>query len=190
MDKKYKVIAICGKSASGKDTVQKEMCRDKDFHKIISTTTRPRRQNEVEGVDYYYVDSQEMFNKIADGTMLEATFFDVAPNETWFYGTSVEALSKDRINVGVFNIDGIFNLRENDEIELFCVYLDAPGKIRLLRSLNREDNPNVDEIIRRYSADEKDFLGAEEDTDLKIITDGRLSLHKIVKTIKTKAFKG
>ena len=37
------------------------------------------------------------------------------------------------------------------------IYIKTLPKIRLLRQLQRENNPNCDEIIRRYSTDQKDF---------------------------------
>ena len=84
--------------------------------------------------------------------MLEATVF-----RDWCYGTSLDSLNLDGINVGVFNVDGIDILYDNPHIDLYVVLVEAPAKVRLIRSLNREENPDVDEIIRRYLADEKDF---------------------------------
>ena len=84
--------------------------------------------------------------------MLETTNFN-----NWYYGTSIDSLSNDKINIGVFNPDGIMSLLEDDRIELEIYYITAKGKTRLIRQLNREENPDVDEIIRRYDADEIQF---------------------------------
>ena len=47
---KTKIIAIFGKSGAGKDALQKFLIKlYPDFNKIISFTTRPKRDNEVEG---------------------------------------------------------------------------------------------------------------------------------------------
>ena len=46
---------------------------------------------------------------------------------------------------------------KRDDVELITVYLRRPAKLRLLGQLNREENPNVSEIIRRAAADEIDF---------------------------------
>ena len=53
---KYKVIAICGKSAAGKDTLLQAMLNvlGNEVHEIISHTTRPPREGEVEGKNYYF----------------------------------------------------------------------------------------------------------------------------------------
>ena len=84
--------------------------------------------------------------------MLEATVFN-----DWFYGTSLSTLSADTINVGVFNPAGIEAMIYNPEVDLEVYYTEASAKTRLLRQLNREENPDVYEIIRRFKADMADF---------------------------------
>lgn len=154
MKNKIKVIAICGKSAAGKDTLLQEILKlnRPDIHEIISCTTRPPREGEVHGKNYYFLSNQEFADKIENGEMLEATVF-----RDWCYGTSLDSLRSDAINVGVFNVDGIDILYDNPNIDLYVIEVQASAKTRLIRSLNREKNPDVDEIIRRYLADEKDF---------------------------------
>ena len=68
----------------------------------------------------------------------------------------MDALDKNKINIGVFNPEGIKNLQRND-INLIVYRIVAPAKTRLLRQLNREENPDVDEIIRRFHTDNLDF---------------------------------
>lgn len=89
--------------------------------------------------------------------MLEATEFN-----GWHYGTSKSSLSKGKINIGVFNPAGIYCLMEDSSIKLDVYYIDATDKNRLLRQLSREENPNVKEIIRRFSADEDNFLDIDD----------------------------
>ena len=99
---KYKLIALFGESGAGKDTIQKWMVSKLEGTKgIVSYTTRPKRDYEVEGKDYHFLTNEEFAIKVLDGTMLEATSFN-----DWFYGTSIDELDKDKINIGVFNIHG------------------------------------------------------------------------------------
>ena len=44
-------------------------------------------------------------------------------------------------------------------------YITATDKTRMLRQLNREGDPNVDEIIRRYKTDKEDFIDVDDDFD-------------------------
>lgn len=148
---KYKVIAICGKAGSGKDAILHQL-DNYDVKEIVSCTTRPMRQGEQEGIDYYYLSNEDFAQKVISGEMLEATVFN-----DWCYGTMKSALDIDRWNIGVFNPDGIEILTDCPFVELYVFYIYAPDKLRLMRQLTREDDPNVDEIVRRYEADKKDF---------------------------------
>ena len=59
------LVAIIGKAGSGKDTIQNLLCeRNKDFSKIVSYTTRAKRENEREGIDYHYITNDEFSEKI------------------------------------------------------------------------------------------------------------------------------
>jgi guanylate kinase len=149
---KYKVIAICGKSASGKDTFLQYIKNFKGTHEIISCTTRPKREGEVEGVNYHFRSPGEFLRLEWEGQMLETSNF-----REWHYGTPLWSLKKSAINIGVFNPEGIRSLMEDPRVQLYVVQVIASDKTRLLRSLNREEAPDVDEIVRRYMTDKKDF---------------------------------
>ena len=150
---KYKVIAICGKSASGKDTLLRNIITNYPWlHRIINCTTRPPRDNEVDGKNYHFLSLEEFAHRDIKGEMIE-----VAKFREWFYGTSFKDLSEDIINIGVFNPAGVYALMQREDVDLYVVQVEASAKTRLLRSLTREDNPDVDEIVRRYLADKEDF---------------------------------
>ena len=149
---KYKVIAICGKSASGKDTLLRMIMNNTALHEIVSCTTRPPREGEVDGVNYFFMTLEEFAHKDCMGEMLEVSHF-----RDWYYGTSLNGVKEDAINVGVFNPAGIYSLMKNEAVDLFVVQVQASDKCRLIRSLKREVNPDVDEIVRRYLADKEDF---------------------------------
>ena len=151
---KYKMIALIGEAGSGKDTVMKEVLAKEPllFNEIISCTTRPPREGECHGVNYYYYTDEEFADKVIAGEMLEVAQFN-----DWFYGTSYEALRSDVINLGVFNPTGIETMLSMKDIDLTVFYICAKDKTRLLRQLNREENPDCMEIMRRYRTDLIDF---------------------------------
>ena len=70
-----KIIALFGPSSSGKDTLAKTLSARSDVNEIISCTTRPKREYEKEGIDYYFLTDEEFGKKVLNGTMLEATSF-------------------------------------------------------------------------------------------------------------------
>ncbi len=149
-----KVIALMGKAGSGKDTILHELIDQypEALHKIISCTSRPPREGEKDGSSYFFLTEEQFLQKIKNKDMLEYTNFN-----NWYYGTSNSSLSTDKINIGIFNPTGIKSLMSIPNISLQVYYIQADDKTRLLRQLNRELYPDVKEIVRRFSADEKDF---------------------------------
>ena len=150
----YKIIALIGEAGSGKDRIMKEVlaAAPDRFNEIISCTTRPMREGEVEGVNYYYLTGKQFTDKVIADQMLETSGFN-----GWYYGTSYDSLSADKPNIGVFNPQGIRSLLKRQDIELTVYRVHTSAKIRLLRQLNRENNPDVNEIIRRFMTDTEDF---------------------------------
>ena len=155
----YNIMAIIGPSGCGKDKLLKTLLNEypEKFHKIINHTTRPKREYETDGVDYHFISAQEFAEKVLNFDMLEATSFN-----DWFYGTAASSLSTEKTNIGIFNPDAILALLESN-VNVVIFRLDATDKTRLLRQLNREENPDVNEIIRRFQADKLDFDGIEEE---------------------------
>lgn len=160
MENKIKVVALFGKSASGKDTIQKWLVSQFPVatHGIVSCTTRAKRDYEEEGKDYFFLTNETFAQKVLDGSMLEATEFN-----GWFYGTPIEGLQPGVINIGVFNPTGIESLKADSRLEVLPIYVTAEDWTRLRRSLNREAKPNCHEICRRFFTDEDDFKDFEFD---------------------------
>lgn len=149
-----RIIALVGEAGTGKDTLLHEAMKQYPdrLHEIISCTTRPPREGEIQGKNYYFTSTSEFAEKLENEDMLEATMFN-----NWFYGTSKASLSADKVNIGVFNPAGVMTLSKHDNIYLTVFRIKCFAKERLLRQLNREKDPNVDEIIRRYGTDKQDF---------------------------------
>lgn len=150
------IVALVGKAGAGKDTLLNRICQDSpNYHKIISCTTRPMRKGEIDGEDYYFISHEAFAQKILNEDMLEATEFN-----DWFYGTMKSSLIENGINIGIFNPEGYNYLTSalDDDIYVIGFYVRCDDKVRLMRQLNREENPDVDEIIRRYTTDKQDFV--------------------------------
>ena len=74
------IIAICGKSASGKDTLAKWLVNYLSslglfVHNMVSCTTRPPRVNEEDGVDYYFLNDAEFKKLLKQKRFIEHTHF-------------------------------------------------------------------------------------------------------------------
>lgn len=148
---KIVVIALFGKSGAGKDYLIKTLPPN-EYHKIIPTTTRPKRDYEANGVDYHFITVEDMTAKVLQGDMIEVTDFN-----NWFYGTEFSELREDKINIGIFNIHAIECILQDERLEVYPIYINSSPKTRLLRALYREEKPDCWEICRRFLADEKDF---------------------------------
>ena len=84
MENKYQIIALFGPSGAGKDTVMNWVLKkyQKELHKIINCTTRPKREYEKDGKDYFFLTDGEFATDVINNKMLEATAFN-----NWAYGT-------------------------------------------------------------------------------------------------------
>lgn len=165
----YKIIAIMGEAGTGKDSLMQEILKLKpEFHEIISCTTRPKRQGEIEGVNYYYYTPEQFGDRVLHDEMLECTVFN-----DWFYGTSYDSVRSDCINIGVFNPTGVESLVARPDVDVKVVRVVAEDKTRLIRQLNREEWPDVREIVRRFNADWMDFDGVEKDFEYIEVSNGQ-----------------
>ena len=133
------------------------MSRHSDIcHAIVSCTTRAPRDYEQPGVDYHYLTLEEFTMKVLNGDMLEAVEFN-----GWFYGTSIDALCADKINIGVFNPAGVEAIIQDARLDVEVVRVICDDKTRLIRALEREETPNCAEICRRFIADKRDFAALD-----------------------------
>lgn len=155
MNKKIKVVALMGKAGAGKDALLHKIMEKygDEFASIISCTSRPPREGEVDGVNYHFLTSEQFAEKLMDGDMIEAVVF-----RDWCYGTSYDSLNPDKINIGVYNPQGVGILLDMEyDIDLYPIMVNCRDKTRLLRQLNRESDPDCKEIVRRFEADAEDF---------------------------------
>lgn len=177
------IVALMGKAGAGKDTLLNKICTEHpEYHKIISCTTRPMRDNEKEGKDYHFLSVSQFIEKVMNGDMLEATEFN-----GWHYGTIKSSLI-DGINIGVFNPEGYDCLTQipMKDVKIIGIYIRCNDKERLIRQLNREFEPNVKEIIRRYQTDEDDFIALDNKQLPQVVefyNDTPIQLDTIVMTI-------
>lgn len=144
-----KLFCLLGKSASGKTTIEREL-EKYGYKRAISTTTRSPRDKEVNGIDYHFI-TKEQFNR--------DDFIEVADYCGHYYGLrkcDVDISNQDMIVVVEPN--GYYQLKDYfGKDNIIAIYLEVPDKERLLRSLYREPNPNVESICKRLLNDKETF---------------------------------
>ena len=165
MEEKIKIIALFGMSCSGKDFLKKTILKEypDTFHGIVHTTTRPKRDYEINRVDYHFLDVETFAESICNGNIIEAQNFN-----GWGYGTDIRNLKPKKINIGIFSPEAIRQILSDDRFDVRPIWVLTPDKVRLQRALEREENPNCHEICRRFLSDEKDF--DDIDFDFKTVS--------------------
>ncbi len=126
------MIVLIGASASGKTEIAKILVK-KGFKKCITTTTREKRINEVEGVDYHFV-TKEQFNSL----LLKNSFVEVTHYQNNFYGTNKKDLDLDGlIIVDPNGANAIVQLLGKNA---FVVLIKSSKKVREERMRSRKDD--------------------------------------------------
>lgn len=158
-----KIYCVMGKSSSGKDTVYKKLKEQyKEFRLIVPYTTRPIREGEKDGVEYYFVDQEQFRAMKEDGKVIESRSYNTKCG-IWTYFTAddgqIDLSAADYLLIGT--LVSYQALREYfGEEAIVPVYLEVEDGLRLARALERErrqEKPKYAEMCRRFLADEEDF---------------------------------
>ena len=160
------IVSIIGCSSSGKDSILREILKNnpKTLKGLVSHTSRPKRECELEGREYYFISKEEFINKLEAGEFIEYREYKVEGDESWLYGLhdSEIDINSDNIYVGIFDINGYWSLvDEYGKENVFPVYIDCDVVIRLERALSREGiTPGTEkyrEVLRRLYADSEEI---------------------------------
>lgn len=159
-----KIVYIMGKSSTGKDTIFKALLSDSDFSfsTIVSYTTRPIREGEHDGTEYYFVKEKDFVRLKEEGKVVEDRCYETC-HGPWRYFT----VDDDRIDLKKNNYITIGTLESFKKVRdyfgkdnVIPVMIELDDGIRLTRALNREkkqEHPKYEELCRRFLADSRDF---------------------------------
>jgi guanylate kinase len=159
------IVFIMGKSASGKDKIYQQLSDDSELNlkTITLYTTRPMRNGEINGREYYFVDDEKAESLENENKIIELRSYQTIHGE-WKYFTADDGQiilnGKNRyLIIGTLEAYDKFCKYFGKE-HILPIYIDVDDGIRLSRALNREKeqkNPHYAEMCRRYLADTKDF---------------------------------
>lgn len=184
---KIKILALFGGSGAGKDTILKWLLHHiPNSNKIIFTTTRPKRENEQQDEDYHFISDKTFYEKFFD----KDDFITISKFNNWRYGLDKNELKENKINIGVFNIKDILRIINNNKDEIFILplYIQAPDKTRLLRSIEREKLPNCREICRRFISDYYDFVSIPFEYEIYLNDKDRDDFYGVLNRPKVEKF--
>ena len=140
------VLVLSGPSGAGKSSLINKISDDIGaYYFSISTTTRPIRDGEVDGVDYHFVSKEEFTNDIEEDNFLEHAI--VHGN---YYGTSLKPVRK-ALNVGklvIFDIDVQGNMAIKNRLgDITTSVFITPPTLSVLKNRLESRNTDSQEVI-------------------------------------------
>lgn len=171
-NKKGLLIILSGPSGVGKETVRNQLMKIKNFDLVysISMTTRQPRNQEVDGVNYYFVSEEEFKKNIEKDNFLEYARF--VGN---YYGTpkdKVEAMRNEGHNVLLeIEINGAKQVMSKVNDEGMISFFLMPPSLEVLESRIRNRKTESEELIQERLNKGKEEMTMTEDYDYVILND-------------------
>ena len=163
-----KIFFILGKSCSGKDTIFQEIKKNSelDLKTVVGYTTRPMRENEVDGEEYFFVSRDRLEELQNDGKVIEVRHYNTV-HGVWSYFTvddgQIDLETSNYLYIGT--LESYEQMRDYyGEDVVVPIYIEVEQGERLRRAVLREieqSEPKYEELCRRFLADEKDFREEE-----------------------------
>ena len=169
MSNKGKLVVLSAPSGAGKTSICKELLkRNKNWLFSVSVTTREKRDNEVDGVDYIFISKEKFEHLDKFGELIESEW--VHGNR---YGTQIvpleEALDNDKIMLIDVDVKGAMNLIEDFEDDVISIFIEPPGmndadkKESLSDRLQKRGNTNdtlIKQRLKRFDLEQnlKNYL--------------------------------
>ena len=143
------MIVLAGASASGKTEAAKVLASKYGITKVITTTTRPMRQNEVNGRDYFFVSKERFEEMIKDNLFVEYTNYNGN-----LYGSTKDQISPDKcVVIDPAGLKAYISLHDPNIITFF---LDSTEETRYKRMLERGDSK--ESALNRIEHDKVAFV--------------------------------
>lgn len=168
---KRDIILFISKSGAGKDFYVSKCSEKLGYKKAISYTSRPARPNEVEGIDYYFRNRQEIQTMIDNDEVYEYTEYKTNQG-TWLYAFGIDSFSDEHINMAIVNPHGYMELLNTELSDrLAIVYIEAQDSVRFNRYNSRLggiEKMTIEQKAEGYDRikrDNDDFLFFEQFLD-------------------------
>lgn len=145
-----KCVVLIGHMCSGKTALSKFL-ELQGYKRIVTYTTRPPRDGEIDGIDYHFISENEFEWKKSIDFFAEVTSYN-ATFGYCMYGSAKEDYRQSGKSVIVLNAQGVLQINE----PACFVWLDLPRRVLVDRARRRGDTDK--EILWRIDSDAKDFL--------------------------------
>ncbi len=181
---KGKLILFSGPSGVGKGTVREIFFKNKDLklEYSISYTTRKKRENETDGVDYFFV-SEEKFKKLID----QNSFLEWAIFNKNYYGTSIDfinnILNKGKNVLLEIDVEGVKQILKSKFKNFLTIFLLPPSLEELEKRLLKRKTETKELIAMRLKR-AKDEIPLAKLYQFQVVNDDvNLAAEKISKII-------
>ena len=156
------LLVISSPSGTGKTTICKKLLEyDKNIHLSVSVTTRKKRKNEVEGIDYYFKSKKDFLNLKSQNSFIENAL--VFEN---YYGTlKSEVLEQLENGVDVLiDIDwqGTRQIEKQLSEDIVKVFILPPSMKELENRLGKRASENKENFQKRMSEAKKEISHYKE----------------------------
>lgn len=144
------LIIISGTTCAGKGTVVKELLKRNDNLTVsISYTSRPKREGEIDGKDYFFVSSEEFEQKIKNNDFLEYAKVQYGK----YYGTPKaevkELLAEGKDVILEIDVQGAKQIKEMFP-ETILIFIMAPSMNEVKRRIKERGKESNEQIIERF----------------------------------------
>lgn len=163
------LYVLVGEAGQGKDSLIKYMCENYNYEKGVYYTTRPKRNNEVDGVDYYFVTEDEFSRKEFVTVFVAGNYRE---GVTYRYGITQEEIDKANNENYIVQLPPsmAYELKAKDKAgNVVLVRINCDKMERIKRQIKRGDVK--EEVIRRLITDEDDFSQYEGVYDYELNND-------------------
>jgi guanylate kinase len=174
------LVVVSGPSGVGKDATLERMEElGYPFHFVVTATTRPRRPNEVNGVDYHFVSQQEFAEMLEKNELLEHAI--VYGQHKGIPKKQVrEALASGKDVIMRIDVQGAATIRHLVPQAVF-IFLTASSEEELIRRLKKRKTETPEGLKRRIATAWEEMKRLDEFDYVVVNRDG--SLNDTVKTI-------
>jgi guanylate kinase len=190
------LIVIAGPAGSGKSTLcERLVAESPGFSRVVTTTTRPPRPGEVDGVHYHFLSAPQFDRKVEAGEFLEWAWVHQKNRYGTLASSVIEPLGGGGslvINIDVQGVDNFRKAAANNSLlarHMGTVFVDVPMETLRARMVTRGQD-SEDEIEHRLRTAERELLEAPK-FDFKIASRSRdedfAELLRVVETVRRRA---